>query len=78
MSQEIIDHVKAQFDGMSTEQIILLDETIAIWNTQLSQSDCHIPQRQQKLNKQCKLAKTNVTDPQANYLDQGNSAIFVT
>ena len=47
MSQEIIDHVQAQFDSMSREQIIqmitfdpeidlLLDETIAIWVTQVS------------------------------------------
>ena len=53
MSQEIIDNVQAQFDSMSRVQITqlinfdpeidpLLDEAIAIWNTQLSHSDCHI------------------------------------
>ena len=30
-----------------------------------------------KINKQCKSAITNITDPQANYLDQGNWAISV-
>ena len=59
MSQEMIDHVQAQFDSMLREHIIqiinfdsevdlLLDEVIAIWDTQLSQSDCHIPQGQQQ------------------------------
>ena len=59
MSQEIIDHVQAQFDSMSRDLIIqminfdpdidpLLDEEIAIWDAQLSQSDCHIPQGQKQ------------------------------
>ena len=54
MSQEFIDHVQAHFDSMSREQIKqminfdpeidpLLDEAIAVWDSQLSQSDCHIP-----------------------------------
>ena len=58
MSQEIIDHVQAQFDSMSREQIIqminfdpeidpLLDETIALWDTQLSQPhQCQVQQKQ--------------------------------
>ena len=59
MSEEIIAHVQAQFDSMPREQIIqmmnsdpdidpLFDEAIAIWDNQLSQSDCHIPQGQQQ------------------------------
>ena len=31
-----------------------------------------------KIQNQCKLAVTNITGPQANYLDQGNWAISVT
>ena len=59
MSQEISDHVQAEFDSMPREQIIqminfnpeidpLLDKAIAIWDTQLSKSDCHIPEGQQQ------------------------------
>ena len=88
MSQEIIDHVQSQFDSMSREQMIqiinfvpeidpLFHETIAIWDTQLSKPDCHIPQGQQKISKQCKLAITNITGLQDNYLVQGNWVISV-
>ena len=88
MSPEIIDHVQAQFDSMPRQHIIqminfdpeidpLLEGVIAIWDNQLSQSDCHIPKGQQQIDKQYKLAITNITGPQANYLDQGNWLISV-
>ena len=55
----------------------LLDEATAILDTQVSQSGCIFLRDSNKINKQCKLAITNISSPQANYLDQGDWVISV-
>ena len=83
MSQEIIDHVQGQFERMSREQIIqminfdpeidlLLDEAIAIWDTQLSQP--HQPQDQQQ---QAQLQQIHPPIPAVeNHIEYNNSDTY--
>ena len=74
MSQEIIDHVQAQFDSIPREQIMqtinfdpeidpLLEEAIAIWDTQLSQPDQPQDQQQQAQQQQMQQPIPAVENP---------------
>ena len=79
MSQDIIDHVQAELDGMSREQIIqlinfdteidpLLDEAIAIWDTQP-----HQPQDQQQDHQQAQQQQVHPPIPaEENHIEDYN------